>query len=106
MSVENARKFADKVSTDAQLAQKVSVAEAARDVVSLGKENGFVFTIKDLKALDAEWDEPTGRGLSDEELESVAVSKKYNTKRRCGTLGSCLTKKNTCGTPCCIIEPL
>jgi predicted ribosomally synthesized peptide with nif11-like leader len=106
MSVEDARKFAEKVSSDEKLAQKVSVAASAREVVSLGKENGFAFTIKDLKTLDAEWGEPKKGVLSDEELESVASGRKYSTKRRCGTLGSCLTKKDTCGTPCCIIEPL
>ena len=106
MSVENARKFAEKVSTDAALAKKISVVESASDVVSLGIKHGFTFTHNDLTQLESEWGEPTERAISPEELESVAAGKKFSTKRRCGTLGNCFTKKNTCGTPCCIIEPL
>jgi predicted ribosomally synthesized peptide with nif11-like leader len=106
MSVENARKFAEKVSNHAALAKKISVAESASDVVSLGKKHGFTFALNDLKQLESEWGEPTERAVSPKELEGVAAGKKLSTKRRCRTLGNCLTKRDTCGTPCCIIEPL
>jgi predicted ribosomally synthesized peptide with nif11-like leader len=101
MSLQNARRFTQQVSRDSVLQAKVSEADSAEDVVSVADEAGFKFTEHDLEALASEWRESTELGVSSEQLEdSVSQGLKKKTIRKC------LTEPETCGTPCCQIEPL
>ncbi len=104
MSIQNARKFAQQVSKESALQDAVSAAGSARDVVAVGRKHGYKFNVEDLIKLEAEW--KAGHTLSPEALENVALNAAADTEGRCGTIGSCMTKPETCGTPCCQVEPI
>ena len=80
MSMENARKFYEKVSTDKVLQQKVGqlIKEDPKKmgavIIKTAKENGFEFTEEEMKAFMTEKAKLVnpGQELSDSELESVA----------------------------------
>ena len=86
MSMENAKKFYEKVSADKGLQQKIGqlVKEDPKGIegiiIKTAKENGFEFSEEEMKAFFAEQAKtanPFGE-LSDSELESVAGGSKGN----------------------------
>jgi predicted ribosomally synthesized peptide with nif11-like leader len=104
MSIQNARKFAERISKEPALQKTVSTAGSAKGVVAVAQKHGLDFTVNDLFKLEAEW--KAGHALSPEALEKVALNAAADTEGRCGTIGSCMTEPETCGTPCCKVEPM
>jgi predicted ribosomally synthesized peptide with nif11-like leader len=77
MSIENARAFYEKVKGDQSLQQRIGElakekpAETEVIIIKVAAENGFSFTLEEMKAVIAEV-APEGGELSDAELEAVA----------------------------------
>jgi predicted ribosomally synthesized peptide with nif11-like leader len=77
MSIENARAFYEKVKGDQSLQQKIGEqakekpAEMEAIIIKVAAENGFQFTLEEMRTVIAEV-APKGGELSDAELEAVA----------------------------------
>jgi len=80
MSMENAKKFYEKVSTDKALQQQIGQLakedpkQLGSAIINAAKENGFEFTEDEMKAFMMEKAKQvkSGQELSDSELEAVA----------------------------------
>jgi predicted ribosomally synthesized peptide with nif11-like leader len=83
MSIDNARKFYEKVKTDQGLQQKIGEqakekpAEMEAIIIKVAGDNGFKFNAEEMKTIIAEV-APKGGELNNAELEMVAGGSKYN----------------------------
>jgi predicted ribosomally synthesized peptide with nif11-like leader len=95
MTVENVKKFAEKIIADQQLRNKIRPALTEEEVVEIGTRHGFQFTVHDLRLYDARLYAAAGV-ISEEDLERATRGVRLG-----HSLGVSLTEVDTCGTPCC-----
>ena len=98
MTVENVQRFAKKLSADRKLRSRIRVAMTEDEVVALAKQNGFRFSVRDLRLFDARLNTAAGV-ITAEDLERATRGVRLG-----HSLGLTLTEVDTCGTPCCKVE--
>lgn len=101
MNDKNLQHLVERAAEDEGLRARFESAGTPADVVALGASLGFTFSEEDLARMGGGL-APNSFALSDEELEQVAGGARFGL----GGLGVIeLTEVETCGTPCCTIEP-
>jgi predicted ribosomally synthesized peptide with nif11-like leader len=104
MDDRHVKTFVNTALADAGLGAELAAAEGPEEIVSLARREGFAFSAADLAAFDA--GTAPSYELSADELREVVGGSSFTD----GDLGIRITRKKTCGTPCCgvsgAVQPL